>query len=169
VVYYSLTGSTSAVAVPLAKELGADIEEIQCDRYVPSIRGYLRAGYDSSKANTPHIGLLAHNPSNYGHVAVARPIWAHHPATPLRAFLREFQTQLTQVALILTYGGSGAEQSLREMGPLHNGYRLPRSLCASRTSRQTEPQPRFPSPRRDCAKPKPRETAARLVIAAHSP
>jgi hypothetical protein len=56
-----------------------------------------------------------HSPSNYGHVVVAGPVWAHHPATPIRALLHEFQTQLPQVAFLLTYGGSGAEQSLREM------------------------------------------------------
>jgi menaquinone-dependent protoporphyrinogen IX oxidase len=115
VVYYSLTGSTRAVAVPWAKELGANIEDIQCDRYAPSITSFMRAGYDSWRGRIPRIRPLMHSPSNYGHVVVAGPVWAHHPATPIRALLHEFQTQLPQVAFLLTYGGSGAEQSLREM------------------------------------------------------
>ena len=115
VVYYSLTGSTRAVALSLAKALVADLEEIQCDRYVPGFASYMRAGYDSWRGNLAHTKTLSHSPSNYGLVVVAGPVWAHHPATPIRAFLRDFQTQLPQVAFLLTYGGSGAEQSFREM------------------------------------------------------
>jgi flavodoxin len=57
--YYSLSGTTRTVATQLAGDLGADIEEIRCKRYLPGFWGYLRAAYDSARGNLPPTGLLA--------------------------------------------------------------------------------------------------------------
>ena len=70
VVYYSLSGTTRAVATALAKELGADLEEIRCKRYAPGFSSALRAGYDSWRGNLPPIEPLSRAPSRYGLVVV---------------------------------------------------------------------------------------------------
>lgn len=115
VVYYSLTGTTRAVAEALAKELTADIEEIRCDRYAPDLLGMARACYDSWIGNLPPIGLLSHEPSRYDLVVVGGPIWAFHPATPVRTYLRQESSGLPDVAFFLTHHQSAAQQSLRDM------------------------------------------------------
>lgn len=118
VVYYSLSGTTRAVATALAKELGADIEEIRCRRYSLGFRGYLRAAGDSWRGNLPSIEPLTHVPSHYDLVVIGGPIWAFHPATPLRVCLRQQASRLPGVAFFLTHGGSAAAQSLGEMAQL---------------------------------------------------
>jgi flavodoxin len=118
VVYYSLSGTTRTLATALAKELGADIEEIRCGRYSPSFWGFLRAGYDSWRGELPAIEPLSHAPSRYELVAIGGPIWAWHPATPVRTYLRQEGSRLPAAAFFLTHGGSAAERCLREMEAL---------------------------------------------------
>jgi flavodoxin len=115
IAYFSLSGTTRNVATALAKELAADVEEIRCARYSPGIWGSLRAAYDSWKGNLPSIEPLEHVPSRYDVVVLGGPIWAFHPATPVRAFLRQEASRARNLAFFLTHGGSAAEQSLREM------------------------------------------------------
>ena len=115
VVYYSLSGVTRTVAAALARDLAADIEELRCSRYTLGGWGFFRAAYDSWKGNLPPIEPLAHAPSRYELVVIAGPIWAFHPATPVRTFLKQERTHLPPVAFLLTHGGSAGERSLREM------------------------------------------------------
>jgi hypothetical protein len=118
IVYYSLSGTTRAVAAALAQELGADIEEIRCGRYSLGFWGFLRAAYDSWRGNLPAIEPLVHAPSRYDLVLIGGPIWASHPATPVRAYLRQEASRLPSVAFFLTHGGSAGQQVLREMEQL---------------------------------------------------
>jgi flavodoxin len=88
VVYYSLSGTTRAVAVALAEELGAEVEEIRCDRYRATPWGAVRAVYDIWRGRNPPITEPQHAPSRYDLVVIGSPVWAHHVATPVRVFLR---------------------------------------------------------------------------------
>ena len=118
IVYYSLTGNTRTAASALAKELGADIEEIHCAHYKRGFWGFLKAGRDSWRDRLPPIDPLSHDPAGYDLVVVAGPIWAMRPATPVRALLRQYAGTLRNVAFLLTHGGSAGEKSLREMEQL---------------------------------------------------
>lgn len=118
IVYYSLTGTTRTVATALARKLGADVEELQCDRYSSNWRGMLRAGYDSWRNDLPTLGRFRHDPSNYNLVVIGGPIWTYHPCTPVRAYLRQERTRLPQAAFFLTHGGSAAQRSLGEVEKL---------------------------------------------------
>jgi len=115
VVYYSRSGITRTVATMLAKDLAADIEEMRCSRYSLGGRSYWRAVYDSLTGALPPIEPLVHAPSQYELVVIAGPIWASHPATPVRAFLKQECSRLPRVAFVLTHGGGWGERSLREM------------------------------------------------------
>ena len=108
VVYYSLSGNTRTLATVLARDLAADTEELHCPRYASGVWGYMRAGYDSWKGNLPPIEKL---PLQYELVVVAGPIWAFHPATPVRNFLKQERSRLPRVAFLLTHGGSAGERS----------------------------------------------------------
>ena len=118
VIYYSLSGNSRAVATALANALGADIEEIRCSRYAPGIWGALKAGYDSVRGKLPPIAPPTCSASRYELVVIGGPIWAFHPATPVRAYLQQEKARLPTVAFLLTHGGSAAAQALREMEQL---------------------------------------------------
>jgi hypothetical protein len=115
VVYYSLSGTTRAVATALAQEIAADIEEIRCSRYTASVLGYLKASYDSWSGNLPSIEPPVRASSGYELVVVGGPIWTFHPATPVRTYLRQEAARLPNTAFVLTHGGAGSERPLREM------------------------------------------------------
>jgi flavodoxin len=132
VIYYSLTGTTRAVAAALAKELGADVEEIHCTHYAPGIWGALRAGYDSVRGKLPAIAPLVRNSSSYELVVIGGPIWASHPATPVRAYLQQEEARRSTVAFFLTHGGSAAEPALREMERL--AQRQPKATLVVRAA-----------------------------------
>ena len=115
VVYYSLSGTTRKVATVLAQHLDAEIEEMRCRRYSPGIWGNIRAGYDSLTGNLPLIEPLLHSLPQFELVVIAGPIWASHPATPVRSFLKQERARLPRVAFVLTHGGGWGERSLHEM------------------------------------------------------
>ncbi len=118
VVYYSLSGITRTVATAIANELGADLEEIRCKRYLPGFFGSLRAAYDSWKGDLPAIEPLSCSPTRYALVVICSPIWVFHPATPVRSFLRDESAKLPDVAFLLTHRESAARQALGEMEQL---------------------------------------------------
>ncbi len=118
VVYYSLSGNTRTVATALARELGADIEELHCARYARGFLGFLKAGSDSWNNRLPTLPPLSRDPSRYDLVVIASPIWAFHPSTPDRAFLRQHAAKLHRIGFLLTHGGSAGEKSLREMAEI---------------------------------------------------
>ncbi len=122
VVYYSLSGTARTVANAIAKELSADIEAIQCDRYRPGPAGFMRAAFDSCAGRLPPIGRPTHTPSAYDLIVVGCPMWAFHAATPVRTYLQTYlrkdAAKLPQVAFFLTHGGSPADKAFREMETL---------------------------------------------------
>jgi hypothetical protein len=118
VVYYSLAGTTRTVAKEVANELSAELEEIRCDRYRPGFIGFARAAFDSATGRLPPIERPQHDVALYDVVVIGGPIWASHPATPVRAYLRHQAGRLPAVAVLLTHGGSPPEKALREMAQL---------------------------------------------------
>jgi hypothetical protein len=118
VVYYSLSGKMRTVAEALAQELAADSEEIRCARYRPGFWVYLKGSYDSATGRLPRISNPERAPSRYDLVVVGGPIWAGHPAPPVRAYLRQQAGRLSTVAFVLTHRGSPPGKALREMQAL---------------------------------------------------
>jgi hypothetical protein len=91
------------------------MEEIRCSYYSPNFSGFIKAAYDSWRGKLPHIQPLSHLPQRYDLVVVGGPIWAWHPATPVRTYLRDQRSNLSSVAFFLTHGGSGSEHREMEM------------------------------------------------------
>jgi len=116
IVYYSRTGTTRKLAQALADAFGADISEIRCDRYGPGPFRYLRAGYDSVKANLPPIDMPQTRFLDYDLVLIGGPIWTSYPALPIRALLAGKPELPERVGLFLTYGGhSSPDKAIAEV------------------------------------------------------
>lgn len=118
IVFYSLSGTTKAVAETLAGMLGADITEIRCRRYRSGLFGFLRAGHDSMRGRLPPVELPPALSQTYDLIVIGTPIWAGHAATPVRAFLSGRPRLPDKVALFITRGGSSPETALAEMEAL---------------------------------------------------
>jgi flavodoxin len=115
IVYYSLSGTTAKVARELGGLLGAELAEIRCARYRSGILSYFRAAYDSVKGRLPVIDVPAAVDRPCDLMIVAAPIWAGHPATPIRAFLAGGHKLPGKIGLLLTRGGSSPDAAFAEM------------------------------------------------------
>lgn len=116
VIYFSLTGSTRLIGKAIAKELGADIEEIVPLRHYP-LRGawlYVYGGLQASLGLTPPLERGLVDPRDYDVVVVGTPVWAGRMVPPIRTFLSSGALQGKKVAYFSTYKGNEG-QSLKEM------------------------------------------------------
>ena len=110
VIYFSRSGATKNAALQLARELGADTEEITEDRSRAGILGWIRSGYEASFGKAPQIRSAIRDPAQYEMVVLATPTWNASPCSPMVAFVRRHRASLKNVAFLCTYGGRGRDQ-----------------------------------------------------------
>lgn len=118
VVYYSRTGYTRRAAEAVAAALDADIEAITEPRGRGGLWGFLRSAREALTARSVEIAPVQKEPSGYGLVIVATPVWAGHLASPVRGWLAAHGQQMRRTAFVCTERRSGAEQVLQEMTTL---------------------------------------------------
>jgi flavodoxin len=118
VVFYSRTGVTKKAAEAISSTLKCDIEEIIDTKDRKGVIGYLTSGRDAMKKKLAEIKDTKYNPSFYDLTIIGSPVWAHHMASPIRAYISKNKVNFKNIALFCTMGGSGAESVLGEMGNL---------------------------------------------------
>lgn len=117
VVFYSRSGTTSRVALEIAKELDADVDEILSVQERKGAAGYLRSGFEALTKGLPSI-RTTRNPRSYELVVIGTPVWAGSISSPVRTYLYQHAKDFRSAACFCTMGGSGAESTLREMSAL---------------------------------------------------
>jgi flavodoxin len=125
VVFFSVSGRTRLVAKAVAKELGADLEEIAPVNQYP-LRGawlYMLGGMQAMLNRTPPIKRLIVDLNDYDTVFVGSPVWAGKMAPPMRTFLAGDPLVGKKVAFFCTHGGSQGE-CLQGMEELAQGQSL---------------------------------------------
>jgi flavodoxin len=115
VVYYSRTGVTREVALLLAGELSADVEEIFVGRDYSGVLGYIIAGREAGLKKTPPIGPSKLDPADYDLVVIGTPVWAFTMASPVRTYLKEHAAAIKQVAFFATLGGNGDKRTFKHL------------------------------------------------------
>jgi flavodoxin len=115
VVYYSRTGMTKKVALKLATELKADIEEVIDTNKRAGALGYLMAGRDAMQKKLAQIEPLRYNPANYDLVVVGTPTWAYAMACAVRTYLTDHHGEMKQVAFFATHGSDGGDKAIKQM------------------------------------------------------
>lgn len=124
IVYYSLGGSTRAVAESLASMLGADLDRIE--DAVPRLGafGYARSVFEALAKGVPTV-RFARDPREYRLVILGTPVWAGTMASPLRSYLLMNRGRFAEVACFCTQGGRGAPETLRELQMLSGAESAP--------------------------------------------
>lgn len=123
VIYYSLTGRTRLIAKTIAKEIGADVEEIRPVKHYP-LRGawlYVYGGMQALFGMTTPIDGLILNVEDYDTMIIGSPVWAGKMAPPMRTFLTQAQLAGKRTAFFCTSGGGGSSEFLKEMRELAKG------------------------------------------------
>lgn len=132
VLYYSRSGHTRAIAEALAAKLDADLEPLIDELERPSVRGYLRRGFQALLAQSPSVLPLLFDPAEYELVVVGSPVWNASVSSPVRAFLETQGRRLREVAFFVSYATLGARRALRQME--HASRLTPRGTLAVRES-----------------------------------
>ncbi len=115
VTYYSRTGNTRRVARRIARDLDADVEEIEDATDRSGVIGFMRGGKDALFHNTTKMGELEKTPEEYDLVVVGTPVWAGTMCPAVRSWLQRFSGQLPRSAFFLTTRMSGKEKTFTDM------------------------------------------------------
>lgn len=119
VVYYSRTGNNRSIAEYIAKELGADIDEIIDKKKRGGILGWLQAGMDSASKNLTEI-KYEKNPQDYDKIIIGCPIWAGNIIPPIRTYLETADLSGKKLAFFICSKTEGFKElfpKLKEMTP----------------------------------------------------
>lgn len=111
VAYYSRTGNTKKVAVEIAKNLKADIDEIIDKKDRSGMIGWIIGGYHGTFKKLTEIEYKK-DPEKYNLVIIGSPIW--NGVTPaVRTYLKN---DFKKIIFFCTQGGSGGEKCFKEFG-----------------------------------------------------
>jgi flavodoxin len=115
ILYYSRTKKTSRVANTLAKEILADIVEIEDLKNRSGPLNYINASVDAMRENKTNIRPQTADLSEYGLVYVGTPVWAGKPAPAIITLIDKCDFQGKDVILFATLGGSGGKNTIDRM------------------------------------------------------
>jgi len=118
VAFFSRTGTTRRLAEHIARATGADLEELREAKSRRGIWGWLRSGYEGTYRRSAEVLPLGHNLRDYDLVFVGSPTWNRALASPVRGFLEQYASELSNVALFATCQGRGASDVLEQMSEL---------------------------------------------------
>ena len=113
VLYYSETGSTKAVAEELQKQLGADIEAIECvNPYSGNFQETIqRSGQEREKGETPALKPLTKQIADYDVIFLGYPIWFGTYAMPIATLVKEQDFAGKTIVPFCTFGSGGLNTS----------------------------------------------------------
>jgi flavodoxin len=113
VVYYSRTGSTKFVAEMVAKELGAETEELVDQKSRRGILGFLRSGYESTRGVETKLKETTRDPSQFDLVVLGTPVWNGRPSSPIRTYLKSHDLSGKRTAIFCVSASSPGDETIR--------------------------------------------------------
>ena len=113
VLYYSETGTTKTVAQELQKQLGADIESIECEKpYSGNFQETMQRGQREMQSQEwPALKPLAKKVADYDIVFLGYPIWFGTYANPIVTLLKEQDFAGKTIVPFCTFGSGGLNTS----------------------------------------------------------
>jgi len=115
VVYYSFEGNTRFIAESIAKELGADIQELRPVKDLKSkgFSKYIWGGRQVISKKMPELHPLEKKPEDYETIFIGTPVWAYTFSPAVRTFLATYPLKGKRVALFMCHGGGPKEAMAR--------------------------------------------------------
>ena len=113
VLYYSETGTTKTVALELQKQLGADIESIECVKpYSGVFQETMQRGQREMQSNEwPALKPLTKMIADYDVVFLGYPIWFGTYANPIVTLVKEQDFAGKTLVPFCTFGSGGLNTS----------------------------------------------------------
>ncbi len=118
VVFFSRTGHTRVLAEGIARTINADVEEIRDRSDRTGLWGWVRCALEATFGVSTEIDRPRHDPARYEVVIVGGPVWNASVSTPVRTYLWLERDRLPALACFASYGGTGAERALGQMGAI---------------------------------------------------
>ena len=117
VLYYSQTSNTKAVAEEIARQLGADIEEIvPIKPYDGDFQATIERGkQEMEQGSLPEIQPITSDINNYDVVFIGYPVWFGTYAPPIAAFLDKTDLSGKKIVPFCTFGSGGLESSANDL------------------------------------------------------
>jgi menaquinone-dependent protoporphyrinogen IX oxidase len=111
IVFYSRSNATKTLAEALAKDLGADLEELKDHKDWSGPVGWVKAGRAAMMKQETEIDALKNDPALYDLVLIGSPVWAGTFAPAVRMFIKSHKENLKKVAFFSTQA-SDKEQGI---------------------------------------------------------
>lgn len=113
VLYYSETGTTKTVAQEMQKQLGADIEAIECVKpYSGNFQETIQRGQrEMQSGEYPALKALTKKIADYDVIFLGYPIWFGTYANPIVTLLKEQDFAGKTVVPFCTFGSGGLNTS----------------------------------------------------------
>lgn len=117
VIYYSQTGTTKAVAEEIQKQLGADIEAVECE--VPYDGDFnqtiQRCQEEMADNEVSAVKPLNANLGEYDLIFLGYPVWFGTYALPIGGLLHSQSFEGMKVVTFCTFGSGGLETSTKAL------------------------------------------------------
>ena len=113
VLYYSETGTTKTVALELQKQLGADIEAIECVKpYSGNFQETMQRGQrEMQSGEWPELKPLKSKLANYDVIFLGYPIWFGTYANPIATLVKNNDFAGKTLVPFCTFGSGGLNTS----------------------------------------------------------
>ena len=113
VLYYSETGTTKTVAEELQKQLGADIESIECVKpYSGNFQETMQRGQrEMQSGEMPELKPLKSKIANYDVIFLGYPIWFGTYANPIATLVKNNDFAGKTIVPFCTFGSGGLNTS----------------------------------------------------------
>ncbi|MGB9937033.1 MAG: flavodoxin family protein [Methanobacterium sp.] len=115
VLYYSRTRKTAEAANSLARELEADIIEINDLKERKGALNYITASIDAVRESKTLIDPSTVDLSPYKVIYIGTPVWGGKPAPAIITLIDKCNFQGKDVILFATLGGSGGRKTIERM------------------------------------------------------
>lgn len=107
VIFYSLEGNTKFIAKVLAKELKADLIELETVKSFPSsgLKKFVWGGKSVMLKEQPQLSNENIDLTGYDNVLIGTPVWAGTCSSPMNTFVRQYPFTGKKVGFFVCAGG----------------------------------------------------------------
>jgi len=120
ILYYSLMGSTKALALKKATEFGCEAEEVIQVKKYNLFTSYISGAFKAMRRVGVPIEPLKADLSQYDKIIIMSPVWAGHPAPAINSVLSLLPTG-KQVEFYLLSEGSGSKKTAQKTKEIAQG------------------------------------------------